>query len=69
MLKEHAPMHAKEGLKLINCWKNLEISNEVIFMFSADDIHHAKKYMDGNHEKARQADPNANVPDATFLIQ
>ena len=45
LLKEHAPMHAKEGMYLEHIWQNADDKNEVLFFFQVDDLNHARKFV------------------------
>lgn len=66
-LKEHAPMHAKGGMYLEHIWENADDSNEVLFLFKADDLNHARQFINKVHSQALKEDPKANLPKMTFL--
>ena len=67
LLQEHAPMHAKEGLYLEHIWQNADDKNEVLFLFQTKDLHHARQYIQKVHSQALKENPNANLPQMTFL--
>jgi hypothetical protein len=67
MLQEHESVHAKEGLHLENVWRNMDVEREVLFLFRADNLEYARSFILNTHAKARKQDPNANLPDVTFL--
>ena len=67
LLKEHAPMHAKEGMYLEHVWQNADDSNEVLFLFRAEDLNHAKQYVQKVHSQALKENSKANLPQMTFL--
>ena len=67
LLKEHAPLHAKEGMFLEHIWQNADDPHEVIFLFRANDLDHTKKYIEKVHSQAIVEDPNANLPKVIFL--
>lgn len=67
LLKEHTPMHAKEGMYLEHIWQNADNSNEVLFLFRVDDMSHARQFISKVHSQALREDPKANLPQMTFL--
>ena len=67
LLKEHAPMHAKEGVHLEHIWQNADDKNKFLFLFRADDLNHARKFVERVHSQALKEDPNANLPQMAFL--
>lgn len=66
-LKADAPAHAEQGLHLEHLWKNLDDPAEVLFLFRADDLQRAKGFIEKTHAEARRQNPNANLPQMTFL--
>ncbi len=66
MLKDHAPIHAKDGMFLEHVWKNAD-ADEVLFLFRTDNLAHAKKTVLETHANARKQDPKAVVPEVVFL--
>ena len=67
MLKEHAPIHAEQGMYVEHIWQNDDNSNEVIFLFRVDDLNKAKKFIKNVHRQALKENPHANLPQMTFL--
>ena len=67
LLKEHAPQHDKEGLYLEHIWQNADDQNEVLFLFKANDLSHARQYIQQVHSQALKENPKANLPQMTFL--
>ncbi len=66
-LKEDAKVHANEGLFLEHLWQNDDDENEVLFLFRADDLSHAKHYIKKVHSKALVENPDVNLPQMVFL--
>lgn len=67
LLKEHAPMHAKEGMYLEYIWQNADDSNEVLFLFKVNELSHARQFINKVHSQALKENPEANLPKMTFL--
>ena len=67
ILARDAPEHATHGLVLEHLWQNADDPNEVLFLFRVRDLDHARAYVDGLHAEARRQDPQANLPEMTFL--
>jgi len=67
ILTKDAAEHAKEGLYLEHLWQNADNQNEVLFLFRTTDLNHAKQFIDRVHSHALQQDPNANLPQMTYL--
>jgi hypothetical protein len=59
--------HAREGLSVEHVWQNADDAEEVQFLFSANDLEHAKKFISEVHAETRNKNPNANLPQMTFL--
>lgn len=66
-LKADAPRHAEQGLHLEHLWKNLDNPGEVLFLFRADDLQRTKGFIEKTHAEAHRQNPNANLPQMTFL--
>ncbi len=66
-LQKDAPTHASQGMYLAHVWTNTDDPNEVLFLFRVDDLNHCKQLMTKAHAIARAADPNAKLPQLTFL--
>ena len=67
VLKADASGHAEQGLYLEHFWQNADDSEEVLFLFRTDDLSRAKKFIEKVHAQALEEDPNANLPQMTFL--
>jgi hypothetical protein len=67
MLKEHAPVHAGQGMFLQHFWVNIDVPGEVQFLFRVDNLARARAFIEQNHADARRQDPCANIPHMTFL--
>lgn len=67
LLKADASKHAEQGLYLEHLWQNADDSEEVLFLFRTDDIIHAKQFVEKVHTQARKENPDANLPQMTFL--
>jgi hypothetical protein len=59
--------HAKEGLVLKHVWHNADDADETLFIFTATDLHHARKFIETEHANARKENPNANLPEMLYL--
>ena len=66
-LAEDAPEHAKNGMYLEQLWRNFDNPDEVVFLFRVNDLNHCKELMKKRHAEALQNDPNAKLPELTFL--
>lgn len=66
-LEEDASEHAKEGMYLEHLWRNADNPNEVLFLFRVNDLNHCKQRINKTHAEVRQKDPNATLPQMTFL--
>ena len=67
ILRKDAPFHAGEGLYLEYLWQNDDDREEVLFLFRTDDLDHARKLIAKLHSQAIKDDPNARLPQMTFL--
>ncbi|MBI4068316.1 hypothetical protein HY413_02825 [Candidatus Kaiserbacteria bacterium] len=59
--------HAQNGLEVEHVWQNDDDPNEVQFLFEANDLAEAKKFVAETHEAALKQNPNATLPTMTFL--
>jgi len=59
--------HSKEGLVLRHVWHNAYDDDETLFIFTTNDLEHAREYIEKEHSKARKENPDANLPDLLFL--
>jgi hypothetical protein len=67
ILKSDAPKHAENGLKLAHLWQNAEDPDETIFLFHAENVSQAKKFIRNVHMHAQNTDSEARLPKMTFL--
>lgn len=67
ILKADAVEHSSYSLYLEHLWKNADDSNEVLFLFRSDDLNRSKEFITQVHAQARSEDPDANLPDITYL--
>jgi hypothetical protein len=67
ILMRDATEHSEEGLFLEHLWQNADNQNEVLFLFHTKDLNHARQFIDRVHSQAMQQDPNANLPQMTYL--
>jgi hypothetical protein len=68
-LEKDAEAHAAQGMYLEHLWKNADSPDEVLFLFRVDDLDHCMQLMNTTHAQARQQDPNAKLPQMTFLTE
>ena len=66
-LKADAPKHAEHGLYLRHVWRNADDSGEVLFIFQTSDLGKARIFIETVHTQALKENPNANLPQMTFL--
>ena len=66
-LEEDAPEHAEQGMYLEHLWRNVDSPNDVLFLFRINDVSHCKELMKKRHAETLQKDPNAKLPELTFL--
>jgi hypothetical protein len=66
-LKADASGHNAQGMYLEHVWRNAEDPVEVLFLFRVDDLEHVMQMMKSVHAAALEEDPNAKLPQATFL--
>ncbi|HSD08353.1 hypothetical protein [Flavobacterium sp.] len=66
-LEKDKAFHASEGMYLEHIWQNIDDENEVLFLFRINSIEETKILIDQLHFKALEQNPNANLPQMTFL--
>jgi len=59
--------HSKEGLVLRHVWHNADDPDETLFIFTANDLEHARAYIEKEHSEAHKENPNANLPEFIYL--
>jgi len=62
-----AAKHAKEGLYLRHVWHNADNVDETLFIFTTEDLDHARKFIEMEHSRTRNENPNANLPEILYL--
>lgn len=67
LLKADAAKHAEQGLVLRHVWRNADDPNEILFIFTAADLDRARKFIEMVHAQAHKENPNAILPQMTFL--
>lgn len=66
-LQEHAPAHLEQGMVLEYLWRDVDKPGDVLFLFRVDDLDRAMQRMKQIHADARRADPDAKIPETTYL--
>ena len=59
--------HSKEGLVLRHVWRNADDADEILFIFTANDLEHAREFIEKEHSEARKENPHANLPELLYL--
>jgi len=67
VLENDRAFHASEEMFLEHIWQNVDDENEVLFLFRVNSIEKTKILIDKLHSKALEQDPNANLPQMTYL--
>ena len=67
VLEKDKAFHASQGMYLEQLWQNADDENEVQFLFRIDDINQTKTLIHKLHSDALSQDPNANLPEMTYL--
>ena len=68
VLLSDAVEHAERGMNLEHLWRNADNAEEVLFLFSAEDLDIARAYINEMHEQAMAAFPDFPKPEMTFLV-
>jgi hypothetical protein len=68
VLLSDAVEHAERGMNLEHLWRNADNAEEVLFLFSAEDLDIARAYINEMHEQAMAAFPDFPKPEMTFLL-
>jgi predicted TIM-barrel fold metal-dependent hydrolase len=69
VLEKDKAFHASQGMYLERLWQNADDENEVQFLFRIDNIEQTKALIHKLHSDALAQDPNANLPEMTYLKQ
>jgi hypothetical protein len=67
VLENDRAFHASEEMFLEHIWQNVDDKNEVLFLFRINSIEKTKKLIDKLHTKALEQNPEANLPNMTYL--
>ncbi|MDQ3854254.1 MAG: hypothetical protein M3299_15670 [Thermoproteota archaeon] len=67
VLKADTSKHAEQGLILKHIWRNIDDPDEILFIFTATDLNHARKFIKMVHAETLKENPNANLPEMLFL--
>lgn len=67
VLEKDKAFHAYQGMYLEQLWQNDEVENEMQFLFRIDDKNQTKTLIHKLHSDALSQDPNANLPEMTYL--
>jgi len=67
VLEADAHQHAEQGLYVEHLWENADDSDEILFLFRTDDLDQAKHFIQKTHTQAYKENPDANLPEMTFL--
>lgn len=66
-LKADAPRHAEQGMVLRHVWRNADDPNEILFIFTTNDLNRARKFIETAHAQARKENHDGNLPEMVFL--
>jgi len=66
-LEKDANFYTQQGMYLENIWQNVDISNEVYFLFKIDNIDNTKRFMQKLHEETIAHNPDAPIAELTYL--
>ncbi|MFM2284841.1 MAG: hypothetical protein RLZZ543_338 [Bacteroidota bacterium] len=69
VLMADAAEHAERGMNLEHLWRNADDAEEVLFLFSAEDLDKARAYINEMLGQAMSAFPDLPTPSITFLQQ
>ncbi|MFV5695564.1 hypothetical protein ACM55G_09030 [Flavobacterium sp. LB3P122] len=67
VLEKDKAFHASQGMYLEQLWQNADDENEVQFLFRIDNLDKTKAVIHKLHSDALAQDPNANLPEMTYL--
>jgi hypothetical protein len=67
VLTADSASHAKEGLMFRHLWRNADDPNEILFIFTAADLERARKFIDDQHSRLHEENPDATMPEITYL--
>ena len=67
VLEKDKTFHASHGMYLEHQWQNTDDDNEVQFLFRINDAEQTKALIHKLHSDTLAQDPNANLPEMTYL--
>jgi hypothetical protein len=67
VLAADSASHAREGLMFRHLWHNIDDPDEILFIFTAADLGRARKFINDQHSKLREENPDATMPEITYL--
>jgi hypothetical protein len=67
VLRADAARHAEQGLHLEHLWQNVDDPEEVFFLFRADNLTRAKRFVEEVHTHALNDDPHISIPRMVFM--
>ena len=67
VLEKDKAFHASQGMYLEQLWQNADDENEVQFLFRINDVDQTKALIHKLHSETLAQDPNANLPEMTYL--
>ena len=67
VLEKDKAFHASQGMYLEHLWQNTDDENEVQFIFRINDVDQTKALIHKLHSDTLVQDPNANLPEMTYL--
>ncbi len=59
--------HVAQGMYLEHLWVNADNPEEVMFLFRVDDLNQCKNAIEEVYRKAREDNPDAVLPEKTYL--
>jgi hypothetical protein len=65
--RKRQSVSSSQGMYLEQLWQNTDDENEVQFLFRIDDINQTKALIHKLHSDTLAQDPNANLPEMTYL--
>ena len=66
-LAKDAAKYSKEGLIMRHIWTNDDDPDETLFIFTAADLQRARKFIETQHSRAREANPYLPLPEVVYL--
>ena len=67
VLEKDKEFHKSQGMYLEHLWQNADDENEVQFLFRINDAEQTKALIHKLHSDTLAQDPNANLPEMTYL--